>query len=156
LILVAAIVKYFEVLQASRWPSVEGRIVTSTTRAGGVSAGDADDDDTQTRTFAKIEYVYTLQGREYRGHRVSISEGETMGNDPEIAAMLKRYPVGKTVTVYYDPRKKDKALLERDVPSWLWKGVAWMVFGIVAFVIAVSVGFSELGHVLAGVVTNPE
>ena len=30
--------------------------------------------------------------------------------------ILKRYPVGKAVTVYYDPARPERALLERTLP----------------------------------------
>src|SRR6185312_9853983 len=104
LILFAVIYKYMEVKQASRWPSVPGRIVVSTSESREVSRGDASSNDTELRNFAQIEYEYTIANRKYRGSRVSI--GENMGNF-EVAETIARYPVGKAVTVYYNPNKRD-------------------------------------------------
>ena len=62
---------------------------------------------------------YTVAGRTYRGTRVSI--GEDMGNF-EVAETIARYPVGKAVTVYYNPNKREQAMLERDLPPGTFQG----------------------------------
>ena len=107
LIVVAAIYKYFEVRQAARWPSAPGRVMASGRETRRVRSGGPDSDDTETRNFAKIIYEYTVDGRRYRCDRVSI--GEDLGNF-QVAETVARYPVGKAVTVYYDPvaRSKEK------------------------------------------------
>lgn len=151
LIVVAAVYKYLEVMQASRWPSTPGRIVTSRTETRDVESGGPDDDDTEARTFAKIEYDYKVADRTYRGNRVSI--GEDMGNF-EIAQTLAKYPVGKPVTVYYNPNKREQSVLERDVPPGLWKGVAIIVLVLIALIVGGIVGFKQLGAFVASTIPN--
>ena len=142
LIAFAAIYKYFEVVQASRWPSVPGRIVVSTTEARPVNSGGPRSDDTELRNFAKVLFEYKVATRTYRGDRVSISEN--LGND-EVAETVARYPVGKDVTVYYNPNRRDQALLERDAPPGLWKGATYVVLGTVVFIVVAVFGFKKLG-----------
>jgi hypothetical protein len=60
-----------------------------------------------------VHYEYTVGGRTYRCSRVSVAE-EVDG--AELRAILKRYPVGQAVTVYYDPARPERALLERTLP----------------------------------------
>ena len=151
LIAFAAIYKYFEVLQASRWPSVPGRIVVSTTEARPVSSGGPRSDDTELRNFAKVVFEYKVATRTYQGDRVSISEDP--GND-EVAETLARYPVGKDVTVYYNPNRREQALIERDAPPGLWKGAAYVVLGTIAFIVAAVFGFKKLGALVELIVPN--
>src|SRR5262249_51167469 len=122
-ILFAAIYKYMEVLQARNWSSTAGRGVSPTAvsrplQDGGVS------DDTDTRTYAKIVFEYEIAGKTYRGDRVSI--GEDMGNS-EVGETLAKYPAGKAVTVYYNPSRRSQAVIERDLPPFVWKGVAIII-----------------------------
>lgn len=155
-IVAAAVYKYMEVMRAARWPKVQGRIVTSTSEARTVKSGGANTNDTETRTFAKIVYEFTLAGRKYRGGRVSI--GEDMGNF-EVAETIAKYPVGKEVTVYYNPVKPSECVLERDAPPGLWRGFA-IILAVVAGLIGLGIAaFYKLGDVvewLFGNSPNPQ
>jgi hypothetical protein len=111
-IAVAIVVKMGEVRRASRWPSAPGRIVRAQTRkvqtkqSGGASSiGNVPD----------VEYVYTVDGVEHHGKRISI--GEFKPDSPEVEAALERYQIGRTGPVFYNPDKPDEAVLERDPPA---------------------------------------
>jgi hypothetical protein len=151
LIIFAAIYKWMEVRHASMWPSTPGRVVVSTTEAREVSRGTPNSTDTELRTFAKIEYEYTIAGRKYRCKRVSI--GEDLGNF-EVAETVARYPVGKAVTVYYNPSKRGEAVLERDVPPGIWKGVTIIVLVLIGLILGGIFGYRALENALTGVVTT--
>jgi hypothetical protein len=91
---------------------VPGRIVASKTRkvqtkqsGGAPSVGNVPD----------ITYLYTVDGVERRGKRISI--GEIKADSPEVEAALDRYQVGRTGPVFYNPAKPDEAVLERDPPA---------------------------------------
>jgi hypothetical protein len=152
LIVFAAVYKYMEVSQAARWPKTEGRIVVSTSEVREMSAGEAGSDDTEPRNFAKIVYAYKVGNRSYRCDRVSI--GENMGNF-EVAETIARYPVGRSVTVYYNPRKPDQAVLERDVPPGIWKGVTILVLVLIGLIVGSIVGFRKLGDLMAVILRDP-
>lgn len=153
LLVFAAVYKYIEVLQVRSWSSVPGRIVTSATESRAVKTGSVDTSDTELRNFARVEYAYTVAGRQYRGNRVSI--GEDLGNF-EIEQTLARYPVGRDVTVYYNPNRREQSVLERELPSTLWKGIAVVVLVLVALIVGAAVGFPKLAGWMRAVVGNPD
>ena len=104
--------KMNQVHHAARWPSAQGRIVTSKIRTvttkladGSPSRGNAPD----------IEYVFSVDGVEHRGKRIGI--GEIKPDSPEVEAALERYEVGRTGPVYYNPEDPNEAVLERDAPA---------------------------------------
>lgn len=151
LIVFAAIYKYMEVSEAARWPSAPGRVVVSTSEQRDVKAG-VNTSDTVTRNFAKIVYEFTVAKRKYRGERVSI--GENMG-DFEVAETIARYPVGKAVTVYYKPTEPSKAVIERDVPPGMWKGVTILVLVLIGIILVSVFGFRALGDIVSTFVRDP-
>ncbi len=59
------------------------------------------------------------------------------------------------MTVYYNPRKPDQAVLERDVPPGIWKGVTILVLVMIGLIVGGIVGFRRLGDVMALVLRDP-
>jgi hypothetical protein len=117
-----------------------------------VSVGGADSNDTELRNFAKIVYEYTVAGRKYRCDRVSI--GENMGNF-EVAETIAKYPVGRAVTVYYNPSKRSQAVLERELPPGMGKTITIIVVVLIALIVGSVVGFRKLGDFMSGLVRDP-
>ena len=101
--------KMREVKQASHWSVGRARITKSEVKSErhrhveGV---------TQVGNMAQVAYEFPVGSQVYQGSRIGI--GETMG--PEVEAVMKRYPVGASVPVYYDPDHPDSCVLERDAP----------------------------------------
>lgn len=116
--LIAVISKYLEVKRASAWSAAEGKIVSSRSEARKVdkSSGAGRDRvvDFEIRNFAAVGYAFEVNGQRQTGSRISI--GHDVGNY-QVAEKLARYPVGKAVTVYYDPAKPNDNVLERDIPT---------------------------------------
>src|SRR3954463_4926707 len=120
LLLVVAAYKTLQVRAAREWPSAPGKVVVSKPELRDVKVLDDSRQGghrTEKRNFANITYEYSARGKKLRNNRVSI--GEDLGNF-EVAETLARYPVGKAVTVYYNPLHPDEAVLERDLPKGLW------------------------------------
>jgi hypothetical protein len=151
-ILFAVAYKLVEVRRARSWPSTPGRVVASGTEALPVPSGGPRSTDTELRNFARVEYVYTVGGREYRCDRVSI--GENTGNF-EVPETSARYPVGKAVTVYYDPANPEQAVLERELPSGVGRGLAIFVGLIAALVGGGVLGYYWLLGVVQSAIGNP-
>src|SRR5688572_27147357 len=81
------------------WPSVPGRIVTSEVTTGVVKTGPV----RQVNPVARIRYSYTVNGQRYEGDGqrvVPMLHTRPEGTPEELVA---RYPVGRIVTVYFDP-----------------------------------------------------
>jgi hypothetical protein len=85
--------------RAMTWPQVPGKIIESTV----VGATNFDGGDEK----ARILYSYVVNGISLQ----SKSVGAGMLSNP--VGIVKRYPVGKQVQVYYDPENPKSALLER-------------------------------------------
>ena len=90
---------------ASRnWPSVEGRVTTSEITKANVGGE-------QVSWQPKIEYTYKVDCRDY----VSKTIGYHMsgGTTADASSMtVADYPSGKSVSVFYDPTRPSRSVLE--------------------------------------------
>jgi hypothetical protein len=142
------------------WKEAAGRIVSSKPVAREVRThethvtgphGDADfvtDETIETRNFAEISYSFAAGSGTYRGSRIGL--GADPGNF-EVAETLKRYPQGKAVTVYYNPRNPNECILERDDPANIrkaWLAVAVLVGLIAAGFVAITQGANWLSGII--------
>ena len=93
--------------RVAQWPSVEGKIVTSeiSTSTGWSKYG------RRTTQVADIEYAYTVTGEKYQGEHLRVLPMLHLKSDGTLEEIVARYPVGRTVQVYYDPADPAAALL---------------------------------------------
>lgn len=152
-LLVAAIVKTWQAREARSWLQVPGKVVVSAAEVREVRVFDDDRDERfrlESRNFANVTYEYSVGGRTLRNNRIMI--GEDRGNF-EVAENLKKYPAGSTVTVYYNPRHPDQAVLERDLPKGLWGclGIGTAVVLVIVFgsVFGLKQSYDVLAHHIA-------
>jgi hypothetical protein len=110
LIFIALGGKLRELREARRWPETTGKVIATRVKSLRKGYGRGE---TRVSNQPLVHYEYTVGGRTYRCSRVSVAE-EVDG--AELRAILKRYPVGKAVTVYYDPARPERTLLERTLP----------------------------------------
>ena len=91
------------------WPAVTGTIISSKIVIEDLGEGD-------TRHDSKVTYEYRVAGQVYRADRLEWSDGAVTGtklwqqrwHERTVAA----YPVGRNVTVYYDPADPSRAVLQ--------------------------------------------
>jgi hypothetical protein len=116
------------------WPSTTGTITESTTawNYGRIST-----------VAPKLSYAYTVAGREYTGHDIAVTEVDT-ASERDALDKIAPYPLGKEVTVYYDPDKPGDAVLEKSTG-----GALEGVFGFFGLVL-VTVGVVMMLHVKGG------
>ncbi|WP_306224765.1 DUF3592 domain-containing protein [Bosea beijingensis] len=128
--LVALIVNgVLKVRQAKGWAQAQGRITRSRMASRSPPAGSTIG---KTENVPDVSYSFSVRGRNYQGNRVSL--GNISG--PFADEALKRYPVGATVTVYYDPADPDSNVLERGAPKGIVKGCG----GVIAFFGVIGAG----------------
>lgn len=156
LIIFAAIYKYLEVRRASDWPSVPGKVVIAKPEVRRVKVIDGNREEghrLEERNFANVTYEYAIAGQTYRNNRVTI--GEDRGNF-EVAETLARYPVGRAVTVYYNPNRRGEAVLERDMPPGIWGCLGWMVLIAVAGVFGSAISLHKITDFVSTKLPRPE
>lgn len=130
---------------SSGWPTARGVILTSEVREVGWS------EDT-SGWCPELSYEYPVAGRKYVSHNVELQDICISNLGSYARRVVERYPAGKKVEVYYDPRDPSRAVLEPGVPDSV---IVWPLLIIAAIslgVILVVVGL--LG--LLGVVKFPE
>jgi hypothetical protein len=149
LLLGAAVYKTLEVRAARGWPSTAGKVVVSNAEVREVKVIDGEREDgfrMEPRNFANVVYEYSVAGKKLRNNRVSL--GEDRG-DFELAETLAKYPVGTTVTVYYNPRHPDRAVLERDLPKGLWGCLGIGTAIVLAIVFGSAIGLHKITDYVA-------
>ncbi|MCX8124995.1 MAG: DUF3592 domain-containing protein [Spirochaetes bacterium] len=106
--------------QSLYWPKAEGVITQSFM-----------DWDRHRQQFANIKYTFTVNGEEITGFQISAKDMNKSNED-----LLKEYPVGKKVIVYYDPENPENSLLE---PGYSWQSYQALVIGIIILIVAIVV-----------------
>ena len=97
------------------------------------------DENIRTRNFADVSYSFVIAATTYRSRRICLM-GEP---DGPVSAVLKRYPQGRTVTVYYNPQDPNECILERDAPVRIreaWLGTAVLAGLILGCFFAITEG----------------
>lgn len=103
--------------QSTQWPTVTGVITVS--ELGKHVDRNTDTRSTSTTYSADISYDYVVDDVAYVNGNVHF--GSMNSSDPSMArAILKRYPVEKRVTVYYNPTRPQQAVLEPGVRVMAW------------------------------------
>lgn len=130
LMFIGAYILYFgcwELLRANQsrtWPTAQGLIQNSSMERGG-----------KGEYWARVTYDFTVNATAFHGTRVAFGDyGSSVSSHAQ--DIVNRYPKGKTVTVYYNPRNPQMCLLEPGV-----KVQAWFVSGFGLVFLAVG-GFA--------------
>ena len=126
------------VWKARRWPTTPGRIVSAD-----VEEYLATDSNQRLRTQYKssVVYAYEVNGRRYQGDRVNL--GITISATvPGLAQRTaNKYPVGRAVTVYYNPENPGEAVLHPH--SWLHY-FPWLIAALM-FTLVWAIATGRLG-----------
>ena len=106
----------------------------------------------ETRNFISLVYEYAVDGATYHGTQIDLGTDPGNFNIPEV---LARYPEGKAVTVFYNPARPDKCILERDDPKNLRNG--WLgVFVMAALSVGGVLFFDRANDLLQEIVAVPK
>lgn len=120
-------------MESRNWPSVNGQITISDL------SKNYNSDDGSIMYTAKVAYNYSVSGLPYTGSTVAF--GDFGSSDPSHAGgIVSRYPAGKNVQVYYNPKDPKTSVLEAG-SGWssfmgLIVGIAFAIIGVVGFFFA--------------------
>lgn len=82
----------------------------------------------------RVNYTYTIAGREYAGARISFGRMQ-FSSKKKADAVIAKYPAGATVSIAYDPQDPQNSVLDRATrpPAVsFWTGFAGVMTVIVA------------------------
>jgi hypothetical protein len=122
------------VAAAQLWPETRGRIVEGsiyeTTFALPKGRG--------VQYHANLVYEYVVAGRAYRSNHFNLDGPQVYSFRRGAAGHLKKWPIGREVTVYYDPAQPDRAALSRKAQRI---GAIWFALGLGGAIALLLLGF---------------
>lgn len=133
------------------WPSTVGEIVQAEVKVGTdreiVIGADTDEiPDVKHYYYPTVEYTYQVGGTQYSSKQIAFGGTVGYSSRAKAQAQLNKYPVGKQVTVYYNPEKPSEAVLERQSAAAKW----FTVVGAILIVLSLCITCG----LLIGVVRN--
>ncbi|MBF0160136.1 MAG: DUF3592 domain-containing protein [Magnetococcales bacterium] len=136
-LLVIGFYPFVRSVTTDHWPFADGVVVVSQVHpAGDTGLG------FHLAYRAHIEYLYQVNDQKYRGRRIEFGLGSQYFMAHDFASRISdRYPVNKTMRVYYNPEQPAEAILER-APS-MGASVVWVAFGIFFTGVAFFLQFSD-------------
>jgi uncharacterized protein DUF3592 len=123
--------------ESASWQSTHGTVTGSSL---GQSTNYSDSGPTVSY-FPIVRYSYSVVGQPYTGERIAFGLGESSSRSAKAQKMLDGYPVGRPVTVYYDPANPAQAVLERRAGG----GIGGLLIGIVFLTAGLCVGCAVTG-----------
>ena len=118
LIALGSLIDHFTLTGATEWPTAPGKIetakvVTTTWRWKGINTG-------SPRWLATVEYSYAVDGKEYRGDKITLDRPTEYSEAGDAGRALKNLRPGTQVLVYYQPSDPSTAVLFPAEPGFLW------------------------------------
>ena len=140
------LVKYFRdkgrAEESKAWPATAGEITQAYIRES--QTRDSDGYMT-TSYYPEVRYLYDARGVAYTGEQISFG-GAIGGSHQKAAEIVAQYPVGKNLTVYYNPNNPAEAVIERRIGSKLFLiiGAIFTVIGVCTACVGGSIALITL------------
>ncbi|MFX0013325.1 MAG: DUF3592 domain-containing protein [Promethearchaeota archaeon] len=141
-----------EVKASTKWPSTEGKIISSFL--------DVRQGEEGFYYQPVINYSYNVEGREYGATRVIIGQLPMNTGKKWAHTVLDNYPMGKSVRVHYDPRSPTKAVLEPGMNSqykilwFLTIVIGGLFLCIISFILTCFIETMHLIEIIEGIQRN--
>lgn len=124
--------EFISAKSSSDWPSVKGKITSSTIRKEYRRSGSSST--SRAYFYPAVRYAYPVNGKTYSSTRISFGGETGYQRRSKAKKIVDQHPVGNTVTVNYDPKDPGKVVLEVGL-SWrdfmpLIGGLCFLVVGI--------------------------
>jgi hypothetical protein len=143
--------RIFQARVVASWPSTPGKVVVSKVRLGRRKITGADGE-RELANYPYVTYTYDVQGTKYTHDRLSVIPPV---GDHEVEETLRRYPVGASITVYYDPVRPENAIVERGVAG-LGKGIVILLTIAAVFIAGPTFGLQRLHDAVMRVFPNAD
>jgi len=122
---------------SASWPTANGIVSSSDVS----HTTDSDGGDTYS---PEVDYQYSVDGQNYSNNTIKFGENSYSSRN-KAEGIAATYPVGRQVTVYYDPNQPVKAVLEPGV-----SGGSYIVLGIGVLFFLIGVIVAPLTFIFRG------
>lgn len=99
--------------QSKAWPVTDGSVIQSEVVKRTRTTGTGTKRHKVVEHIPEVAYAYKVDGQSYRSSRITFGAA----NKLDAGKTLARYPKGKHIQVFYNPRKPDQAVLEPGADS---------------------------------------
>ncbi len=123
------------------WPSVPGKITSS--KAPRIITLDLGARDIE-RFIPHVRFSYIVEGTTYHGELDVAYDSWQFRSKAE--RLVRHYPAGMNVTIYYDPKDPKNSVLQRSSA----RNIVGMIVGILMLVLGITTGCMWLLAVLSG------
>lgn len=125
------------------WPETKGTIIKSEVVVGeSVFGGDDDDGQSQPMYSAEVNYTYQVDDMIYTSERISFAGKSSYSKPDKAEAVTRQYPEGSIVSVFYDPEKREVAVLERTAKGsgvLLAAGIIFLIIGLISLIVGIII-----------------
>ncbi len=104
---------YQKGMASEKWPMAKGTVIQSEIKKSKRTTGTGSSKRTEIRHIPKVEYTYNVDGQPYRSSRITFGAVNALN----ASATVNRYPKGKSIEVFYDPKNPDEAVLQPGADS---------------------------------------
>jgi hypothetical protein len=116
------------------WKPTRGMVIKASVEAETSGSGK----DQTTDFYPSVKYTYEIDGKRFTGHRVTWMQTDSeYSSTAKAKAQLAKYPVGKAVTVYYNPEKPGEAVLKRGSGSG---SLDYLLLGVAVVLVSLFLG----------------
>jgi len=127
----------WNILQNARasasWPTADGTITKSEVSL----STDADGGETYS---PEINYSYNINNTNFINNTIKFGEN-SYGNRRKAEVIAGDYPIGKNVTVYYDPEKPERSVLEPGLSAGSYIVIGIGIFFILITLVTIPISF---------------
>jgi len=133
-----SIVNLISALSSRRWPSTSGVVVVSDLQRSW-------DSDGTIEYRPELSYRYTVQGSEFVASRARFGDRLSINWSGPAVRIVTKYPVGKVVSVRYNPDDPGEAVLEPGLNALIFVGIAFglvfLLFGLLILWQKIEAGY---------------
>ena len=128
------VAQLYESVRGYTWPHVNGTVISSAARSERMNSGKGG----WISYWPEVRYEYVVGNRHVTADRIRfIVRGM---NEKETQRVVGSYPVGKAVTVYYDPRDATTSVLE---PGIWWPMIPILALSIMLTLLMPAIIYSD-------------
>lgn len=110
--------KYKKALAQSTFPTVSGRINSSTViEKEHTTRNDDGSTDTDFSYTPKVTYTYEVNGKSYQNSRIAVLDEASFSRREQAEQFISSYPEGKELPIFYDPSDPKISFLNNQVNS---------------------------------------